>query len=186
HTIDNYDRIVSQFIECRNKARCILAIHHVNDEDDIRFFKILFDVEPLTIAQRRAEVVRRHTQVELVRTIDLALRVFERGQQTRADVENSDIHRQDLQDFSGLTRFFLYIMKNLVNPVSDYATPSSWSSRSRLISRNRSNTLSSISQYPRPFASNNLCARECAECGFRSRKRSSICSSNKNVFATSV
>jgi len=50
----------------------------VDHKNNVRVFEISFDFQPLAVTQRRAEVVRSHTQPELVHTIDLSLRVLER------------------------------------------------------------------------------------------------------------
>jgi hypothetical protein len=58
----------------------------MNDENNIRLPQIVFNLNPLAIAQRRSEVVRGYTQIELVNTIDLSLRLFERREQTRPHI----------------------------------------------------------------------------------------------------
>jgi hypothetical protein len=64
--------------ERRQKARSILAIHHVDDKDDIRRAQIPINLAPLIFRQSRAEVVRRHPQVERILTVNLTLSLSER------------------------------------------------------------------------------------------------------------
>src|ERR1044072_2356722 len=157
HAVDHDHRVVFARIEHANESRRVLAIHHVDHKHNVLFTKIAYNDTPFRITKRRAEVISRHTQVQRISAIDLALRILQRRQQTRTNIQNRYVH----------------------------ATPSSWSSKLRPISRSFSKVSASMSQYPRPFASSRRCTRACAEYGFRSRKRSSIDSSNKKVFATS-
>src|SRR5215217_5058490 len=68
HAIDDDNGIVAIFksFESGDEARCVLAVHHMYDEDNVRRREILFDVEPFAIAERRAEVVGSDTQIEFV------------------------------------------------------------------------------------------------------------------------
>jgi hypothetical protein len=78
HAVDDDHGIVIRLIERRNEASSVLAVHDVDHKNNVRVFEICFDFEPLAIAQRRAKVVRRDTQVEFVSAIELTLRVSKR------------------------------------------------------------------------------------------------------------
>ncbi len=72
----------------------------MNDENDVRVVQIIFDFRPLAIAQRRSEVICSYTQIEIVRTVDLSLRMLERREQTRPDVEDHDLHEILTTDYT--------------------------------------------------------------------------------------
>ena len=54
----------------------------MNDENEVCIAQIGFNRVPLVLVQRCAEVVRRNSQIERVRAIDLSLRIPERREQT--------------------------------------------------------------------------------------------------------
>ena len=62
------------------QPRRVLAIHHVNDENNVGFAQIILDRAPLIIRERCAKVVRRHAQIESVPLIDFLLGVPQRRQ----------------------------------------------------------------------------------------------------------
>ncbi len=72
-----------------DKPRGVLAVHYVNYENDIGCRQVALDLAPLVVGMGRAKVMRRNRQIEIVFTVDLALRLFQRRQQARPDVENS-------------------------------------------------------------------------------------------------
>ena len=87
HAVNNdYGLVSFELLERGNESRRILTIHHVNDKNNVRVSNIGFDVLPLNITQRRPKIVSRHPQPETVHTINLALSVLERRQQTRPNI----------------------------------------------------------------------------------------------------
>ena len=59
----------------------VLAIHHVDHEDDFGRGEITLDCLPFIFSKLRAEVADCQAQVKPVLAIDLALRIAQRGQQ---------------------------------------------------------------------------------------------------------
>ena len=66
----------------RQKTRRVLSIQHMNNEDDFGSTEITFNRLPFVFSVLTAEVMDRQTQVKFVLTIDLALRIAQRREQT--------------------------------------------------------------------------------------------------------
>ncbi len=62
------------------EPRGVLAVGDVDDEDDLRLAQIALDPGPLLFVERRAEVVRRHAQVNSLAPRDLSLRLPQRAE----------------------------------------------------------------------------------------------------------
>ena len=94
HAVDHHNCImfIRVTFERLNQTNSILAIHHVDHEDDVCLTDILRNFLPLRISQRRAEIMSSDVQVQVVNLIDLTLRIFQRTEKTGADVEDGDVH----------------------------------------------------------------------------------------------
>src|SRR5947209_8956821 len=94
HAIDDNHRpaVVLSPIKEFKQSRGILAVQHMNDEDDFALKQIVFDMAPLVFGKWTTEVVSAQLQIDAIITVDLALCVTQRRQQTRPDVENRDLH----------------------------------------------------------------------------------------------
>ena len=92
HAVDHDHRFVLMVFKCSDQTRGVFTVHHVNDKDNIRLRQVAVDLQPLSIAQRRTKVVRRNTQIQIVHAINRALRVLQRRQQTRPDIEHRYVH----------------------------------------------------------------------------------------------
>jgi hypothetical protein len=92
HAVDDDHGIVLLVSECADQSRRVFAVHHVNDKNNIRFRKVAFDFQPFRVAQRRTEVVSRNPEIQIVGTIDFALRVLQRRRQTRTDIKHRNVH----------------------------------------------------------------------------------------------
>src|ERR1043165_199698 len=84
HAVDDDDRLMPLFVSLQRSEQAlgVFAIHHMNDEDQIRRAQISFDLLPLICRQSRAEVVRRKAKLKPMLTINLSLRLFQRGEKT--------------------------------------------------------------------------------------------------------
>src|SRR5258705_4020810 len=132
----------------------------MNGENHFRSLQVSIDLAPLIVTHWRAKVVSRNLQIEIILAIDLALRLFQRRQQTRPNVEYGDFHTAP--------------------------TPSSRSFVWPTMSRNFSTISSSGFQYPRVCASSRRFVSERAECGFISSNRLNMIGSSTNVLEISV
>jgi hypothetical protein len=84
HAVDNNHRMMSRPVSLKRveQSHSVLAVHHMNYEDDIRPAQIPFNLAPLPFRQARAEIVRSYSQVERILTINLALSLPQRGEKT--------------------------------------------------------------------------------------------------------
>src|SRR6185437_12519202 len=160
HAVDDDHGSMLLFIAIKrgDQPGRVFTIHNMNGEDHVRSLQVSVDLEPHLVTHRRAKVVRRNLQIEIVFAIDLALRLFQRRQQTRADVEYGNLHTTLSSGLSG------------------------WPAMSRSLS-----TISSSGfQYPRVCASSRRFVSERAECGFISSRRLNMIGSSTNVLEISV
>src|SRR6187200_2700392 len=128
----------------------VFAVHYVNNENNICRGKIVVDLAPGIVIQRRAKVMRGDAQIELVGAIDFPLRISQRREQTRSQVKHRNVHAISSRSGCRLSKR----------------------------SRNVSSTSSSGFQYPRSWASSNRFKSERSECGFRSSNLWNIIGSN--------
>src|SRR5205085_6255531 len=84
HAVEDDDGALSRLVarEQRQQARGVLAVGHVYDEDDLGRSEVALNIHPRAFVERRAEVVRSDAQAQSITLLDLALRLFERREQT--------------------------------------------------------------------------------------------------------
>ena len=70
----------------------VFAVHYVNNENNICRGKIVVDLAPGIVIQRRAKVMRGDPQIELVGAIDFLLRIPQWREQTRSQLKHRNVH----------------------------------------------------------------------------------------------
>jgi hypothetical protein len=96
HAIDHDDRaqLRLKLIQQEHQPRRVFAIRDMDHEDELRCAQVALNRPPLLFIQCRAEVVSGHFEAHRILTLDLSLRLFERREQARPDVEHCDFKRR--------------------------------------------------------------------------------------------
>src|SRR4030095_4399462 len=92
HAIDYDDgrMLLSVAVKRGDQPSRVFSIHDMNGENHFRSLHVSIDLAPLIVTHWRAKVVSRNLQIEIKLAIDLALRLFQGRQQTRAYVKYGD------------------------------------------------------------------------------------------------